>query len=503
MNNLKKTLALVAALAMTTSVFVGCGDDESKSEGTTTTSAADGTSGTAAEDPGTDLNLKTDGKELLCWGWNDEFVNRMMENHYLKDNPLPDGITYTGHNQGDSNTYQSQIDVSLGAGDKIDLYVIEGGYAPAYIDSNWTTPLKDIGIAEADIKASQYSYTVDIATDKDGVIKGASWQAAPGGYCYRADLAESLLGITSPADMQTAVDDWDKFLETAKKLKEKSGGKTKICTAIGDIWNVFSATRGNAWVEDKTLKVTEDLKKFMDTAKTMKTENYVDFTIDQWSDAWFLAGRTDNTMGYFVSTWGIGNSIMMKACGKDAIKSQADIDKMKPEEKEKLTADQIAALTGTGTGTYGKWALCEGPQAYYWGGTWIVVGPNCDNQDLAAKVIRYFTLDEASMKNYALTENDYVNNDKVMNEIVSEGHKNELFKDGVSQFTQFSVAAKNIKELKITGYDQDLNNIFKDAYTKYANNESGYGSYDEAMKEFGKSVKNKFAELDVKEATKE
>lgn len=483
MNTLKRTLAIVAALAMTTTAFVGCDkDDESSSskKDDSSSSKVDDSSDSSEEDPA--VELKTDGKELNVWGWNEEFITTMMENYYLRDNPLPEGVTYKPTNTNGSDVYQQQIDTAFGAGEAIDIYVIEAGYAPAYLDSEWTVPLSSIGIKDSELEANQYQYTIDIAKattgDDAGKIKGSSWQAAPGGFCYRADLAESLLGVKTPDEMQEKIGDWDKFIDAAKIVKEESGGKTKMATAIEEIWQVFSSTRETAWVDNGALVISDEVKDFMELAKTMKTENYYLGT-GWWNDAWFAAGQTDETMGYFVSTWGIGDPIMMKATG------------------------------GEKGENYGKWSLCEGPQAYYWGGTWIVVGPDCDNQDIAADIIRYFTVENESMKKYAVgydadgdgkfdgdddfaPSNDYMNNDAVMTEIVNSDHTNGLFKDGVSQYPMLQKAAKNITSLKITGYDMGINDAFNTAFTNYA---SGEASYDEAIDQFKKDVKTKFNEL--------
>ena len=73
----------------------------------------------------------------------------------------------------------------------------------------------------------------------------------------------------------------------------------------------------------------------------MRDNGYVT-ELNQWTDEWKAAGQTDDTMGYFVSTWGFGESILLSAAG------------------------------GEGGATYGKWNVCQGPTPYYWGGTWIL-----------------------------------------------------------------------------------------------------------------------------------
>ena len=85
----------------------------------------------------------------------------------------------------DDNAYQNNLDATLvkqndaSADDKIDLFLIEADYALKYVDSDYTVPIKDLGIADSDT-SKQYQYTKDVVTDSDGVLKGLSWQGCPG-----------------------------------------------------------------------------------------------------------------------------------------------------------------------------------------------------------------------------------------------------------------------------------------------------------------------------------
>lgn len=58
------------------------------------------------------------------------------------------------------------------ADDKIDLFLVEADYALKYVDTDYTMPIKDLGITDDDL-SKQYQYTKDIVTDSKGVLKGA------------------------------------------------------------------------------------------------------------------------------------------------------------------------------------------------------------------------------------------------------------------------------------------------------------------------------------------
>lgn len=472
MNKLKKTLALIATLAMATTVFAGCGGstDEPSTGGDTTTTAApaddnketkatedggeDDTKAGGEDTPAAEAKLPSDGTTLTIMSWNTEFGD-MVEKYYLKDNPLPSGVTLDvvahGVNGGEASTY---YDNYFSSGSDIDLYCVEADWALNYLgNADLAAPLEDVGLSESEF-SNQYGYTLDIGRDENGVLKGVSWQAAPGGFAYRSDLAETYLGVKTPDEMQAKVSDWDKFLATAAEVSEASSGKTALTTTVGGLWQVFSSNRDSAWVVDNKLVVDESCKTFMNLVKEMSDKKYVT-DITQWSSdgSWIAAGQTDNTMGYFVSTWGIGATILESAAG------------------------------GEGGATYGNWSLCVGPTDYYWGGTWLVASPKCDNANLVADIIRYFTVNEDSMEAYALASSDFVNNKKVMDKIVADGSNTNANLGGQDQFAVFVEAADKI-DLNgvITKYDSECKQAFQAAYEDYI--KGTYASVDDAIAGF-------------------
>ena len=54
--------------------------------------------------------------------------------------------------------------------------------------------------------------------------------------------------------------------------------------------------------------------------------------------------------------------------------------------------------------------MCEGPQPYYWGGTWICGAAGSDNLETIKDVMLKLTCDEAIMKQITLDTQDYTNN---------------------------------------------------------------------------------------------
>lgn len=460
MNKLKRTLALVATLAISATAFVGCGEEETSSTASTaeTTAAADAEATTAAadDDAAADDNAASgeftyagtlptggDAMTVLCWTGDD--LDVMLSTWQAAKGVDASQVNFKNFGVGGSEA-PAQYDQYFLGGEDVDMLMVEADWALKYInDDTVTAPLESLGFTEADF-AGQYAYTQEIGRATDGAnagkMVGTSWQAAPGGWCYRTDLADRYLGVKSPEDMQAKVSDWDAFQATAAEVATASGNKTALTTTLGGIWQAFAANRSTPWVVDNKLTVDDFCDTFINLAKNMRDNGYVT-EANQWTDEWYAAGQTDDTMGYFVSTWGFGVSILETAAG------------------------------GEGGATYGKWNVCQGPTPYFWGGTWACVSPKTDNADLVASFMHYFTVDEASMKEYALAKPDYVNNMNAMQAIVDEGTNSNPLLGGQDQFSVLHAAAQNINlNGLITPYDAAIKTAFLDAVNAYCAGET-------------------------------
>lgn len=416
--------------------------------------------------------LTDDGKEIVIASWNNEFED-MMNDFYLKDHPLPEGITFKFINTGGSETYQEKIDNLLDGDDVIDIFLMEADYAKKYVNGDHVVPLADLGIKDSELE-NQYAYTKDVVRNSKGKIVGSSWQAAPGLFIYRRSLAEKFLGTSDPAEVQEKVKDWDAFIATAKVINEQSEGKTKMVTSINDIWQVLRTVRSAPWVKNNKLTIDDTPMFFMDLAKTLTDEKLV-AEYEPWGTEWNAAVGNDDVFGYFGSTWFIQWTMVANSSGKPA-----------PAEGEP------ANETGPGIGTYGDWAAIAGPQAYYWGGTWLAVTPKCDNKTIVADIIRYFTVKEDSMKKYSLASYDYVNNDKAIQSIIDDGYSFD-FLGGQDHYSLFKEAAAKIDTKAMSAYDQVANNAFLEQVEKYV---QGTIDKDKALEEFKKDMINAFSEIE-------
>ena len=412
------------------------------------------------------------GQTFVIYGWNDEFQT-MLGEYYIKaiggiDNKdgtfiLPNGdmieFIKTPNENGE---YQMNLDRALMNRVHIDMFLLEADYALKYVDSDYTKPLSSIGIADEALFANQYEYTIDVARDESGVIKASSWQATPGLFLYRRSLAEKYLGVTTPEEMQEKVKDWDAFLETAREVNRISEGQTKLIPSVGDVWQVVRDVRTSPWVDEALqLNIDDQVAWYFGLAKTLREENLTAEAVP-WSNAWNAGIGNDSIMGYFFSTWGI-QFTMLDNCGG----------------------------TKPGEGTYGDWAAVDGPQPYYWGGTWLAVANTCKNNALAKDIIEYFTVDTDSMQDYCRRSYDYVNNITAIQNIIDAGFSFD-FLGGQDHYSLFQAVTPLIDTSAMSPYDQNINIALDAQVNAYAN---GDVDYETAIQQFKDNVTDLYPEI--------
>ena len=310
-----KVLCAAMASAMSLSLLAGCGGNSASTAASA--SAATGSSDTtAAADADTE-----EGKVLNIWCWNDEFQSRFNDYYPgVKEvaadkstTTLNNGITVKWTiNPTTDNNYQNKLDEALlkqdsaAADDKIDIFLVEADYALKYVDSDYTLDVKnDVGLTDDDLK-DQYQYTKDIVS-VDGVQKGTSWQATPGLFAYRRSIAKDVLGTDDPAEVQSALSDWDKFNTVAEEAAAKG---YKMLSGYDDSFRVFSNNVSEPWVDGTTVKVDANIMKWVEQTKEFTDKGYNNKS-RLWDNTWAAdQGPEGKVFGFFYSTWGINFTLL-------------------------------------------------------------------------------------------------------------------------------------------------------------------------------------------------
>ena len=158
---------------------------------------------------------------------------------------------------------------------------------------------------------------------------------------------------------------------------------------------------------------------------------------------------------------------------------------------EEIKADGSNAKEGNGG--YGLWKACSGPQAYYWGGTWICGAIDSDNQDIVADIMKVMTCNKDVAKAITEGEQDYTNNKAAIKELIDGGYTN-AFLGGQDHLALLTEAADKISlENKLSAYDQGCNEKFQGAMKDYFL--GTVDSYEAALENFKKNITDLYGNL--------
>ena len=450
----KKLLSVLLCTAMAATMLTGCGGSGTKKD---------------SSKEAKKVTVSDGGKVLNIRVWNEEFKSRMTDHYpgYKKvsdtEGKIGDVTVKWTITPSDDNAYQNALDEALkkqdsaAADDKIDLFLVEADYALKYVDTDYTLDVvNDLGVSK-DALANQYKYTQDIVTNSKGALKGASWQACPAGMIYRRDIAKKVFKTDDPEKIQELFKDWDSFKAASKKLKDAGYLTT---ASVNDTYRVFSNNVTSKWVENKKINVDENIKAWVDMSKEM-VDNGETTTHELWGSDWsegFM--KSGNVFAYFGPAWFIDFS---------------------------MSADQDGSV-----GKDGGWAATEGPQGFYWGGTWITAAAGTDNPTLVADIMRTMTTNVDVMKEIVTADNDFVNNKPAMEEMAKDESYGDAVLGGQNPLAMFCAGADKIDLSNMSIYDQGCNEEFQNAMKNYF---EGNASYDEALDLFYKAVVEKYPEL--------
>lgn len=476
----KKTIALALTCIMTLGLFAGCGKSAPTSNQDTTS--------------------KTSSKTLKIWSFSNEL--KTMALAFQKEHPDVK-IEYTMIPMTNGE-FQTKLKSALQSDDIPDVVSLEAAFVREYVESDYLADLSDLVPLAKDLKT--YQFTLDIGTYEEKT-KAFSYQATPGAMFYRRSLAKKYFGTDDPVKIQALVSNMTKFEAAAKRIKEKSKGNTYMLCSTGDFSNLFYANRKSPWVVNNKLNIDPMIEKLFDAAKSFRQNGY-EAQATQWQEGWY-AGMNDSLVDakgnhkqifcYLLPTWGLPYVLMPNSTVKE-VKTKGS-----------------AKSTKVGKDTSGDWACINGPIPYQWGGTWMGALNNSKNIDLAKEFIKFSTLNEQTLKDWALGTytnkylkaidpsigdeqsqgaGDFVSSQKVVDEIASKFDSAETskFLSGQNSYKGFAEAAKKINLNLIQASDDAIQRALADPIINYASNKS---TKEAAIKQFKDAVKNALPDITV------
>jgi hypothetical protein len=108
-------------------------------------------------------------------------------------------------------------------------------------------------------------------------------------------------------------------------------------------------------------------------------------------------------------------------------------------------------------GCSGDWAICQGPAAHFWGGTWLMAATKTQNADAVAEVMNAFINNEEICSNLVAKNAQFSNNKAVNAKFAEDPEYGSAFLGGQNDVAVFAGMTDNIKWENHTIYDQLLN----------------------------------------------
>ncbi|ART77839.1 sugar ABC transporter substrate-binding protein [Sutcliffiella horikoshii] len=317
-------------------------------------------------------------------------------------------------------------------------------------------------------------YVFDLGKDSEGKIKAVSWQTTPGGIFYRRSIAKEVLGTDDPAEIGERMSSMDGLFEVGEELK--SAGY-RLFPDEGAVRWFAQGQDPQPWVnENNELVLTEGRINYFDYAKELRDKDLTAFA-PEWSPAWFAA--MDEPINYNAG-W-------------------EEVDEESSDQTEvfayALPTWGLHSVLKTNTEeTVGDWAVTNGPNPYFWGGTWLGIYKGSENKDLAWKFVQMMTHDEEFLTDWATETGDVLSYLPVTEKI--KGEFEEPFLGGQNNYTFFLEEAANINPGTVTRYDQQIDGFFGSMVGEYV---EGTKTKEEAIEEFYRLVKNAYPDIKTPE----
>ena len=283
----------------------------------------------------------------------------------------------------DGGEYQAWITpIMAGIGQPFDIIYMETDFARSFIENDgWFYDLSAF-ITPHINAAGTFPASVQLGR-VDDEIRALSYQLTPGAMFFRRSMALEYFGTDDPAVLQGYFSDWDTALDSARRIRDLSGGSTFFVSGPADLWRPFQPNRSQPWVVDNALHIDDVAIQWMTTSNTLRQEG-LDAEVGQWSGEWFAgmsdtltnaAGEPIRTFSYFAPTWWLPFVL-----GNNGGGTLGDLD----------------------AGVYGDWGIIPGPMPFQWGGTWLGVPQASANSEAALEFVRFITTDMAFLTDWAL-----------------------------------------------------------------------------------------------------
>lgn len=458
---LKKTAALVLSLFITFSA-AGCSyktagttpattpaltaestDSKPKTQSGTETSESEPVPETFAEKPAADV-VDAEGDKLVIWSFDSNFKKLLEKYSTVKDYEY----VVVGRDE-----YYRRLDEAFESDSAPDLFICGFDHVKAYADSDKTASINSIGISNKACE-TMYDYSLRMACDSYGNIKGLAWDLSPSAVFYQRTLAQQYLGSSDPAEVSKSFSSWAAFLTAARKINKESDGTVKITAGTGEIFRSYIGNRSTPWKVGDKLQTDATVESFYEYARTLNTEKLT-FGASTGSDEWKAGMRNKTVLSY----WGPVSLARTEAFALDPVYFR----KANP--------------------TSGDWGIVQAPESFAWGGDWIMVTSASDMKKSCADIMTSVCCVQDNLKDMmAGGMAGFVNSKTVIGAAKTDERYNFAWLGGQNPYTILAPVAESIKAGPADPDDARIKEIYSRTVNVYAN--GGFGSVKDAIATF-------------------
>lgn len=429
---MKKAMSLLTATAMAATLLAGCGGGAASSSAAPAADSTSTEASSTAAEPAADAAAE-EGKVLNIWCWNDEFQSRFND-YYPGVKEIADDKSTTTLDNGVTVKWTINPNDNNNYQNKLDEALLKQ-------DSAAADDKIDIFLIEADyaLKYVDSEYTLDVKKDV-----GLTDDDLKDQYQYTKDIV-TVDGVQKGTTWQATPG----LFAYRRSIAEDVLGTddpTEVQAALSD-WDKF-----NDVAEKAAAKGYKMLSGYDDSYRTFSNN--------------VSAGWVDGT------TVKVDPNIMNWV---DQTKSYTDNGY---NNKTSLWSDQ--------------WAADQGPQPYYWGGTWICAAAGTDNIPTIKDVMYSLTCDADIMTKITEDTQDYTNCKSAMDSIAADPNFGSAFLGGQNHIALFAEVAPTIDMSNAGPYDQGCNETFQSCFKDYFD---GTVDLETAKKNFEDQIKVKYPEL--------
>ena len=256
----------------------------------------------------------------------------------------------------------------------------------------------------------------------------------PAALIYRRSIAKDVLGTDDPAEVQKALSDWTKFNEVAAKAKEKGYYMTASESAT---YRVFSNN------------VTESLGgRRQEPADARRHPG-----MDEAGQGLYRQGLHPD----------LRHLVRRMHCS-DVCRRQDHV-LLRPRLVLQLLHGQ---RPGPRKGLLRRLAICQGPQAHFWGGTWLLAAAGSDNPTMIRDIMNQFINDEDTCSKLVKDDMQFSNNKTVNEKFANDPSFGNAFLGGQNDTALYCELAQNIVFENHTHYDQVINESLQKSWRNTA-----------------------------------